>query len=146
MQPKIQIRKPDSRTGKQYNSIRFASLAMPCLNYYHELFYYKENSKFIKKVPLNICELLSARALAYWIMDDGGLSSSYETILYTMAFKLEEINLLKKALETNFSLRIRVREKLPNQWVIYIPVKQKIKLIDIVKPFMHESMLYKIKE
>lgn len=49
MQPKIQIRKPDSRTGKQYNSIRFASLAMPCLNYYHELFYYKEDYKFKKK-------------------------------------------------------------------------------------------------
>lgn len=39
MQPKIQIRKPDSRTGKQYNSIRFSTLAMPCLNYYHDLFY-----------------------------------------------------------------------------------------------------------
>jgi hypothetical protein len=63
MQPKI--RKPDSRTGKQYNSIRFASLAMPCLNYYHDLFYYKEDFKFIKKIPSNICELLSARALAF---------------------------------------------------------------------------------
>jgi hypothetical protein len=31
MQPKI--RKPDFRTGKQYNSIRFESLAIPCLNY-----------------------------------------------------------------------------------------------------------------
>lgn len=76
MLPKIQIRKPDSRTGKQYNSIRFATLAMPCLNFYHDLFYYKENFKFIKKVPSNICELLSARALAFLIMDDGGISSS----------------------------------------------------------------------
>ena len=53
MQPKIQIRKPDSRTGKQYNSIRFATLAMPCLNYYHDLFYYKENFKFKKKFNIS---------------------------------------------------------------------------------------------
>jgi hypothetical protein len=79
-------------------------------------------------------------------MDDGGISSSYETILHTRAFKLEEVDLLRKALEINFSLRTRVTEKVPNQWVIYIPVKQKMRLIDIVKPFMHESMLYKVKD
>lgn len=78
-------------------------------------------------------------------MDDGGLSSSYETILHTRAFILEEINLLRKALESNFSLRTRLTEKVQNQWVIYIPVKQKIRLFDIVKPFMLESILYKVK-
>lgn len=58
-------------------------------------------------------------------MDDGGISSSYDTILHTRAFKLEEVDLLRKALEINFSLITRVTEKVPNQWVIYIPVKKK---------------------
>ena len=39
MTPKVQIRKLDSRTGRQYISIRFATLAMPCLNYYYDLFF-----------------------------------------------------------------------------------------------------------
>jgi hypothetical protein len=43
-------------------------------------------------------------------------------------------------------LRTRLTEKVPNQWVIYIPVRQKLRLIDIVKPFMHESMFYKVKD
>jgi len=60
MKPKIQERKTDIRTGRQYNSIRFATLSMPCLNYYYDLFYYKENIKNIKQVPLNISELLTA--------------------------------------------------------------------------------------
>jgi len=54
MKPIIQERKIDIRTGLQYNSIRFATLSMPCLNYYYDLFYYKEKIKNIKQVPLNI--------------------------------------------------------------------------------------------
>jgi len=73
-------------------------------------------------------------------MDDGGIS--YETVLHTRSFK--EVNHLRNALEINFSLRTRIIEKVSNQWVIYIPVKQKIRLIKIVK--MHESMLYKVKD
>jgi hypothetical protein len=145
MTPKVQIRKPDSRTEKQYKSIRFATLSMPCINYYHELFYLKENSKWIKKVPLNICDIFTARALAFFIMDDGGKGSSNETILHTRAFKKFEFNLLRKALEVNFDLHSRLIEKYSNQWVIVIPAKENKKLNEIVKPYMHDSMLYKIK-
>jgi hypothetical protein len=146
MKPKIQERKKDIRTGKKYNSIRFATLSMPCLNYYYDLFYYKKKIKNIKQVPLNISELLTARGLAFWIMDDGGKGSNNETILHTRAFTELEINLLMKALKTTFGLNTKAIEKVKNQWVIYIPVKQKTRLIDIVKPYMHKSMLYKIKD
>jgi hypothetical protein len=42
-------------------------------------------------------------------------------------------------------LKTNIIEKVPNQWVITIPVKQKTRLIEIVRPYMHDSMLYKIK-
>lgn len=58
-------------------------------------------------------------------MDEGGKGSSNETILHTRAFKESEVNLLRKALETKFGLITRIIEKMPNQWIIYIPVKQK---------------------
>ena len=35
--PKVTNRKPDIRTGKVYNSIRFSTLSLPCLNPYYEL-------------------------------------------------------------------------------------------------------------
>lgn len=41
--------------------IYFASLTLPCFNYYRNLFYNKEN---IKVVPLNIKELLTPKGLA----------------------------------------------------------------------------------
>lgn len=138
--PKIICRKPDKRTGKIYKSIRFRTSAFNCLNEYHDLFY-KNNKKI---VPKNIHELLTARGLAYWIMDDGGKSVYNQSILHTIAFSKEEILLLQNALKVCFNLTTRMEEKTKNQWIIYIQVRQKIPLKEIVKPYMHESMLYKI--
>lgn len=67
-----------------------------------------------------------------------------QTILQTRFFKKEDVEYLQTVLNKNFELRTRLEEKTQNQWVIYIPVRQKIKLIDIVGPYMHKSMLYKV--
>lgn len=78
-------------------------------------------------------------------MDDGGKSVYNQTILHTRSFRKEEVEYLQLVLDKNFGLRTRLEEKKPNQWVIYIPVRQdKVKLKDIVGPYMHESMLYKV--
>lgn len=74
-----------------------------------------------------------------------------QTILHTRAFKLEGVKLIQRVLLENFGLTARLclakarqEEKKTDQWVIYISVKQKTKLKDIVGPYMHESMLHKI--
>jgi len=138
--PASPSRNPDKRTGKVYNSIKFQTLSFPCLNKFYELFY----NNNIKIVPVNIAELLTARSLAFWIADDGGKSFYGQTILHTNSFTFAEIELLQAALLTNFNLRTRVEEKRPGQWIIIIPVKQETSLADIVKPFMPESMMYKL--
>jgi hypothetical protein len=43
--------------------------------------FYKDGTKI---VPSNIGDMLNARALAYWIMDDGGKGQNGETILHTL--------------------------------------------------------------
>lgn len=45
----------------------------------------------IKIVPKILDELLTARGLAYWIMDDGGKSVYNQTILHTRAFSKEDV-------------------------------------------------------
>ena len=55
-------------TNKEYKSIKFQTLSLPCFNYYREIFY---NEEKIKIIPNNIDNLLTAKGLAYWIMDDG---------------------------------------------------------------------------
>lgn len=138
--PKVIIRKPDKRTNKFYKSIAFKTSAMFCLNKYHELFYKDK----IKIVPKNIHELLTARGLAYWIMDDGGIGFYNQTILHTRAFTKEDLFLLQNALKLNFKLKTRLEMKKENQWVIIIPVKQEVPLKDIVEIYMHSDMTYKI--
>jgi hypothetical protein len=62
----------NKRTNISYKSISFATLTLPCFNYYRNLFYNKDNKKI---VPLNINQFLTPRGLAYWIMDDGSLQN-----------------------------------------------------------------------
>ena len=114
--PKIHIRKPDKRTNKIYQTIAFKTLSHPILNHYYELFYkFDESNKRYKVVPNNIKELLNARALAYWIMDDGGIDSFKATHLYTNKFNINCINLLQVALKDNFNLRTRIYQKQTDQ-------------------------------
>ena len=73
--PKIYIRNPDKRTGKVYKSISFKTFNLPCLNYYHSLFYKQittltekisnNKAKFIKIVPNDIEALLTPISLAH---------------------------------------------------------------------------------
>ena len=55
----------DKKSNNTYSSISFATLTLPCFNYYRNLFYNKDNKKI---VPLNINQLLTPRGLAYWII------------------------------------------------------------------------------
>lgn len=77
-------------------------------------------------------------------MDDGGKGSYGEMILHTRSYSLEGVLLLQKALFNNFDLKTRIIEKVKNQWVIVIPVKQTQSLASIVLPHMHNSILYKL--
>lgn len=43
-------------------------------------------------------------------------------------FKKEDVEYLQTVLNKNFELRTRLEEKTQNQWVIYIPVRQKNKV------------------
>ena len=139
MEPTILTRNNKKR-GIITQSLCFRTISMPCLNYYYELFY-KDNKK---RVPNNLDELLTERGLAYWIMDDGGKTFYNQTVLHTRSFTKEEVIYIQNVLNKNFELVTRIEEKSPNQWIIYIPVKQVKSLKSIVGPYMHKSMLYKI--
>lgn len=77
-------------------------------------------------------------------MGDGGKSVYNQIIIHTRSFSKEEIIYLQFVLNKNFELITRIEEKTKDQWIIYIPIRQKIKLKDIVGRHMHKSMLYRI--
>lgn len=140
MNPSILERKPDIRTGLIYKSLYFWTLRFPCLNEFYEIFYKNK----VKIIPNNLDKLLTPIGLAYWIMDDGGKSYYGQTVLHTRSFSKKDIEYIQSILKKNFGLITRIEEKKLNQWVIYIPIKQDVKLKDIVGKYIHASMLYKI--
>lgn len=87
MDPAILTRKPYKRTGKTYKSIYFMTLAFPCLNEFYDLFFKDK----VKIIPENLDKLLTPVGLAYWIMDDGGITVYKQTVLHTRAFSKEEV-------------------------------------------------------
>lgn len=84
----------NNKRGVSTKSIYFITLAMPCLNYYHELFY-KEGLKII---PKNLSELLTARGLSYWILDDGGKYIHNKTLIHTRSFSKSYVEFLQSIL------------------------------------------------
>jgi len=53
--PKVIIRKPDVRTGKVYSQMRFATLAFPCFNVFHDMFY-EGNLKIIASSAMRLSQ------------------------------------------------------------------------------------------
>ena len=88
----------DKITNNTYSSVNFATLSLPCFNFYRRLFYSPNN---IKIVPLNIKNLLTPRGLAYWIMDEGTLQNK-GLHLNTYAFSNQEVLILTKTLKNLF--------------------------------------------
>lgn len=140
-QPKIYVRKPDSRTGKIYSTIAFKTRAFSSLASFHDLFYDKGRKK--KIISNNIADLITPISLAFWIMDDGSITTYKQTVLHTNSYTKDEIILLQSALYIKFKLQTRLicKDKVKNQWLIVIPIRQQIpRLQNIVSDYMHDTM------
>lgn len=133
----------DKKTNNTYSSIYFATLTLPCFNYYRNLFYNKENKK---TVPSNISELLTPMGLAYWISDEGSLQNK-GLHLSTYGFSLEEVNLLINTLENLFAPNFIIKcskHTHKKGYRIYIWEESMNKIRPLISQYMHEDMLYKI--
>lgn len=71
--------------------------------------------KGIKTVPAIIGSLLTPRALAYWIMDDGGYHAS-GMLLHTNSFTKADVLLLISVLDSNFGIKANLRAA-GNNWI-----------------------------
>ena len=139
-EPKISSRF-DKRTNKTYTRVKFSTLTSPLFNYYYNLFYVNDT----KIIPANLGELLTARGIAYWAMDDGSKSGS-GFILNTQSFTKDENLFLIKILKENFDLDcvLHLHSTLTNQYRIYIKANSMHRFRELVSPYFHTSMLYKL--
>ena len=132
----------DKRSNKIYSSVQFATLSLPCFNYYKDLFH---NSNNLKIVPSNIQNFLSPRGLAYWIMDDGSLQNK-GLHLNTYGFTQQDLFLLKTTLENMFgenTLKCTIHKHQKGER-IYIWEESMELIRNNISQFMHKDMQYKI--
>lgn len=136
--PKITTRLGNG--GKMIYISRFKTYTFSSFNWIHTAFY-NEN---IKIVPQNIEEYLSPLALAIWIMDDGGKVSSGLKIA-TNNFSLNEVEFLAKILRNKYNLKTSIiKTGSLNQYNLYISKSSMNDLVEIIKPYLHNSMYYKL--
>lgn len=129
----------DNRTKKTYSAISFTTMQLPCFNLYREMFYLLN----VKKVPDNIHNILTARGLAFWIMDDGSRhGAGLHISLY--AFSNTDVDKLMFTLQDKFKLKCSIHYNRDNKPRIYIFKESMDSLILLVNPFFIKEMLYKL--
>ena len=130
----------DSRPNKmkEYKAIKFQTLSLPCFNYYREIFYNKEGTKI---VPENLENILTAKGLAYWVMDDG-FKSNEAFYIATESFTQSEHEIIVKTLKNKFSLNCSYH-KTTNGLRTYFYKDSTIKLYKLIEPFLLKHFKYK---
>ena len=137
--------KPEIKTrlcqkGTVRKVIRFKTWTYSSLNWIYDIWYVNN----IKIVPSVIGEYLSPLALAIWIMDDGSKVGS-GLKLSTNSFTYSDCALLIKVLYDNFNLKSTIQSAgKENQYHIYIWKESMPLLREIVLPYVHPSMKYKL--
>lgn len=133
-----------NKYGKIRTILRFRTYSYTSFNWIQECFY----KDYKKILPDCIENYLSPLALAVWIMDDGGKVSSGLHLATNNFTKLEVLRLCQ-ILKSKYNLKANIQsagDKYKKQFTIYIPKESMQHLTNIVKPYIHSSMKYKISD
>ncbi len=120
---------------------RFRTYTFSSFNWILDSFYLHNR----KVIPRFIGDYLTPLALAIWIMDDGSLHKNKGLKFSTNCFTLKEIKFLQGILLEKYNLKSTIHKTgYINQYNIYILKSSMNDLINIVKPHIHPTMMYKI--
>jgi hypothetical protein len=138
------------RSNTTYEALRFNTRSLPCFNYYREVFYPDPGLRTkgpqwaeggIKIVPANIKELLTARGLAYWAMDDG-YKDRGNFRFATESFSRDDVLLLLEVLKENLDCSLNTVQS--TQYRIYVKTNSMVQFRALISPYFFPSMLYKL--
>lgn len=139
----IEIKSKD----KTYKNFRLKTMSLSLFNQYHAMFYIfnSDSNKYVKIIPVNVLELYDPIVLSYLIMTDGNFDSGRNRVrIYTNSYTKEEVQILANAINTKFGNYVGVLHDRKDQWILTIGAKQLDLLRNIVKPYFHPSMLYRL--
>ena len=132
--------------------VRFTSKEVVALNEFRDFKYAKINTAYTKVDSVLLNKYLSPISLAFFVMDDGSISSyKCKTIdktnnyiyLHTEAFDLETNNLIVNVIHSKFDIQGKVCKTKGYYYISFDSLNSK-KLIDLIKDYIHPSMTYKL--
>lgn len=137
-------KKQIGKINKVYLSIKFRTFSFKSLNWLHDLFYpsAQQEEKTIKRVPTLVKQLLTERALAVWIMDDGGKSGDGLKIS-TEGFSLQDNKVLQSALGERFLIEPTIQRH-AGKHLLYFKKKDYERVSRLVRPYTLPCMYYKL--
>jgi hypothetical protein len=132
---------PQMKTDNSRNNVWFQTVSHGAFRFYAGQFY-DENRKCVPKL---IHRYLTNRAIGYWYMDDGSMKSreSKGVIFNTHGFVRKDVDRLITCLRKKFNLDANIRKQ-KDGLQIYISGRSYDRFLEIVEPYIHESMRYKI--
>lgn len=118
-----------------YNRHEFYTKSSLTLNDLHKRWYIP-----IKTIYKEDLYRIQPLGLAIWFMDDG-YKVGNGGILSTNCFSITDLNIIKEMFKNKFNIDVTIYEK---RHLIYFPVKEFKKLVEIIKPYIISCMQYKI--
>jgi hypothetical protein len=145
----------DTRTGKTYERWYFNTTVQNSFRYYGNLYYTKHpnSNRMIKDVPLNIEQILTPRAVAYWYMDDGSLKwlgKSNAMRICTESFSETGVKRLQKALKNLYNIETQLVCKTNNKkfvgYRLAINESNSTAFRNLIRPYLIPPMGYKVSD
>lgn len=126
----------------QYYGYEFNTYTFWSFDWIYKLFYWKGK----KRIVDNISSYFTLLSLAIFIMDNGHWTN-YGVRIATDSFNNNEIKLLSSMLKNKFNLEVtnqNINKIGQDTSTIYINKKSIPLLIKLIKPYIHNSMYYKL--
>ncbi|MFZ2522252.1 MAG: hypothetical protein WAX44_00100 [Minisyncoccia bacterium] len=130
------------KTKESYKYCRWQSSSSPSFGRWRKYFY-PEGKKI---VPINIGDFLkNPITLAVWYMDDGYFNKvDRNSFIYLGRVTKNETEILQKAILENFDINVSIYDKKNKGFALFFNVLETKKLQTIIKPFIVESLHYKL--
>jgi len=129
------------KNGKNYPGYYHTSHTCPAFGKYRTMFY-NENVKVVTREILNQLQPL---ALAVWYMDDGSKMYNMCSIA-TNSFTHNECQMIVDSFSWKYGLDARIHNDKDNKRVVAIPTATRPKFFDLIREYIHPTMMYKLDE
>ena len=140
--PKLSYR-TDTNGQRYEKSWWFRTVRHPLLTDLYYEYYTTEGYRCgTKIVPISIYNTIDPLAIAVWIMDDGSYNQC-KLDISTYSFTLQEVEFLCSILNKKFGIQMLYARDRDKGYRMYANITETKKLVNLIKPYVIPTMMYK---